>query len=31
MSRIHIGDLKLDNGSVNSKLRMELTMENNQL
>ena len=26
-----VGDLKLDNGSVNSKLRMELTMEDNQL
>ena len=26
-----VGDLKLDNGSVNSQLRMELTMENNQL
>jgi hypothetical protein len=26
-----VGDVKLDNGSVNSKLRMELTMEDNQL
>jgi hypothetical protein len=26
-----IGDVKLDNGSINSKLRMELTMEDNEL